>query len=1086
MASLAETFNLALQHHQTGNLSTAEELYRQVLQTEPLHADSHHLLGVLAFQAGRHQEAVTSIRRALTLNWSAANYHSNLGLALEAMGKLDEAVASHRQALHLQPEFAEAHGNLGNVLIRQGKRDEALSHYQHSLRLKPDFAQIHCALGLLLAGQGSWSEAHTHYRLALHYLPDFPEAHNNLGDLLHRLGRPAEAIAHFQQALRIRPEFPAALLNLGNSLLLQRNWQLAEDCYRAAVRLDPKNLEALLSLGSALEGQAKLVEARRCYEQAVEQKPESAEAHNQFGNVLAREEEFAGAICCYQQALRLRPEFPAALNNLGCALTRQEDFVEAADAFRQALRLQPEFAAAHCNLGDALRRLGRLNEAIESCRQAVRIDPKYIEAHFNLALAHKASGNWTEALRSLLHALQLSPDDAEVHDKLGMVYVERGEFDKAKEHYERALSLKPELAEAHANLSAWLAQQGQLVSAENHLQEALRLEPSDLLRVQHATLLPPIYQSVDEMLTWRKRLTDHVQRLHDDGLKIDLSNDPAAPIFYLTYQGLNDRDILRQVASLYRSPVEPGDSSQSAPQSNNGKIQIGLISRCFRNHSVGNWMRGWLSQISRQDFSLTVLTVGAYEDKIAGLFKQQADRYLEVPTHLPSARRLIADQNLDVLVYTDIGTDPNTYTLAFSRLAPIQCTTIGHPVTTGLSSIDYFISTEDLETNEGEHHYSETLVRLKATPIYYYRPETPPAEKVREHFGLNKDDHVYACLQSLFKFHPEFDELLGGILRGDPKGVLLISRGKVVGWEQLLRHRFAATLSDVADRIRFLPPLNAIFEGVQRAIADGARADRDRHPRGRGVRGPTSLRQAPRRTASTSRCPRRSRARTSSTSSTGTGSGAHRGVRPDFSEGPGPLQPRGRRGDERAPVGPAEAALGLAPRPRAEVPLRAAGTGRAAPARGGRRRRGSLRRRGAARPDDDRHRRDCSSRDRARHLEDRGIDERGNCQPLAVSPFARPRPGRCVVLGRGADDAKVAHWLRMGAGLPGYIGFAIGRTIWGGAEAFSPATATEPPPRRPSAKLPAFIEVWEQASSEQAVEGPEPSVPERPNPPVSE
>jgi myo-inositol catabolism protein IolC len=60
-----------------------------------------------------------------------------------------------------------------------------------------------------------------------------------------------------------------------------------------------------------------------------------------------------------------------------------------------------------------------------------------------------------------------------------------------------------------------------------------------------------------------------------------------------------------------------------------------------------------------------------------------------------------------------------------------------------------------------------------------------------------------------------------------------------------------------------------------------------------------------------------------------------------------------------------------------------------------------------------------------------GIDRREDCEMIAAATRAGGRDGvACVVLGRGADDAKVDHWLKMGSGVPGYIGFAIGRSIW--------------------------------------------------------
>ncbi len=97
-------------------------------------------------------------------------------------------------------------------------------------------------------------------------------------------------------------------------------------------------------------------------------------------------------------------------------------------------------------------------------------------------------------------------------------------------------------------------------------------------------------------------------------------------------------------------------------------------------------------------------------------------------------------------------------------------------------------------------------MRLQGLAVYYYRPELPrPLFKDRSYFGLSDEDHIYACPQSLFKFHPEFDEFLGEILRRDPRGQLVLIRGRP-HWYELLKQRFATTMPDVVDRIRVVPP----------------------------------------------------------------------------------------------------------------------------------------------------------------------------------------------------------------------------------------------------------------------------------------
>ncbi|HYV39321.1 MAG TPA: hypothetical protein VE988_26770, partial [Gemmataceae bacterium] len=140
--------------------------------------------------------------------------------------------------------------------------------------------------------------------------------------------------------------------------------------------------------------------------------------------------------------------------------------------------------------------------------------------------------------------------------------------------------------------------------------------------------------------------------------------------------------------------------------------------------------------------------------------------------------------------------------------APVQCTTWGHPITSGIQAIDYFISSETLESDAAEPQYTETLVRLKTLPIHYYRPELPAPLKDKAHFGLSMEDHIYGCPQSLFKFHPDFDEVLASILRADPRGKLLLLQGLNSKWVELLQHRFARTMPDCSNRILFLPPLD--------------------------------------------------------------------------------------------------------------------------------------------------------------------------------------------------------------------------------------------------------------------------------------
>src|SRR5205814_9021898 len=193
------------------------------------------------------------------------------------------------------------------------------------------------------------------------------------------------------------------------------------------------------------------------------------------------------------------------------------------------------------------------------------------------------------------------------------------------------------------------------------------------------------------------------------------------------------------------------------------------------------------------------------EDETARRIRAASDRALMVPGALEAARTAIAGLELDVLFYQDIGMDPFTYFLAFSRLAPVQCTSFGHPDTTGIAAMDYFVSSELFEGANPREHYSERLALLHGagTLAYYYRPRVAPGG--RDDFGLPAGASLYLCPQTLFKFHPDFDEILGGILRADPQGRLVLIEAEARAMRERLQARFRAALPDVADRNLFVP-----------------------------------------------------------------------------------------------------------------------------------------------------------------------------------------------------------------------------------------------------------------------------------------
>jgi len=321
-----------------------------------------------------------------------------------------------------------------------------------------------------------------------------------------------------------------------------------------------------------------------------------------------------------------------------------------------------------------------------------------------------------------------------------------------------------------------------------------------------ALMLPHVYRSAGQMRAWRTRLEGEVRRLVEENVTLDLGKHLAVPLFLSAYHGVNDVELHRALTSRYVAP--PDVPLAPRPTVKGRKIRVGFISTYFRDHTIGRLAQGLIAELDRKGFEVVVFGVRAKPNEVTTFISSRADRYIELGPDLGGWRQTVREQNLDVLYYTDLGMEPMTYSLAFSRLAPVQCTTWGHPDTTAIPAIDYFISSEHLDTPDAQTHYTEKLVRLPLPAVYYYRPKAPEVMKSRADFGFAADEHLYGCPQTLYKFHPDFDAILAGILRADPRGRLVLIRGQSPVMDEVLTGRFRQTMGDLIDRVSFMPRMD--------------------------------------------------------------------------------------------------------------------------------------------------------------------------------------------------------------------------------------------------------------------------------------
>jgi predicted O-linked N-acetylglucosamine transferase (SPINDLY family) len=321
--------------------------------------------------------------------------------------------------------------------------------------------------------------------------------------------------------------------------------------------------------------------------------------------------------------------------------------------------------------------------------------------------------------------------------------------------------------------------------ASADLAQALAIEPGHA-EARFASCfaeLPVIYGEEAEIPQRRAAYEQKLRALRDDIERGALKGDLIKTIgsrhpFLLAYQGENDRalqqiygDMISRIVSQ-RFPPAP----LPPPPPPGEVIRVGIVSSFFFRHS--NWkipIKGWAGQLDRKRFHVTGYHLGAIRDEQTEAAARLCDRFVHRTLDTSGWRREILADAPHVLIYPGLLMDISSIQLAAQRLARVQCNSWGHPETSGLSTMDYFLSSDLMEPPHAEAFYTEKLVRLPNLSIYYEPVEAEPVAVTREELGLRPGATVFWSGQSLFKYLPQYDDAFVRIARevGDCQFVFL-------------------------------------------------------------------------------------------------------------------------------------------------------------------------------------------------------------------------------------------------------------------------------------------------------------------------
>ena len=348
---LAALFNDGLQHQSAGRLADAEKIYRHILNLNPRHANTLHMMGLIAFEVTQYATAEQLMRKSLEERSDVPVFYSNLGNTLKAQGKNEDAIQNYLKAIKLKPDFADCLNNLASTLLIIDKKDEALKYYKQAVAANPQ-----------------------HFN-----------AINNIGVILQQQKKYQEATQYYKQAITIKPDFSFAHRSLGLTLKLLNNIEEAKTCFLNAIQYQPDYADAISDLANLLRDQGKYDEALAHYQHLTILRKDG-HAHGNIGALLNTGGRHPEALNHYKLALELLPNSFEIYNNIGTLQNEMGLYKDSVENYKKSLSIQPGNAEVLSNVGTALKNLGQLGEAIVYFKQAVAAAPHNAYIYSNLLL----------------------------------------------------------------------------------------------------------------------------------------------------------------------------------------------------------------------------------------------------------------------------------------------------------------------------------------------------------------------------------------------------------------------------------------------------------------------------------------------------------------------------------------------------------------------------------------------------------------------------------------------------------------------------------------------------------------------------
>ena len=433
---------------------------------------------------------------------------------------------------------------------------------------------------------------------------------------------------------------------------------------------------------------------------------------------------------------------------------------------------------------------------------------------FKIAFDHLQKKNFGKSAGLFEKLISVYPENLSILRNLINCYMQLGQFEKAETSIKKLIIIKPDEPYVYQTLASVLKDQDKLEEAELVINQGLKNKLiNEKWEIQKNFFFPKIPLNRNEIKKYRQKIKEEIEKILNINFqtKLDYDKDQiiVPPNVDLSYSDHDNLELNKKNVLAFKKLFEVLNDEYFSKRKIEGKIRIGVISEFFTDHTIGKLYKDIIFSLNKNKFETFIFhSQKTNPGEIFNEFKKKEEEGILknelLPIKLFEKINVIKNFEFDIIFYPDIGLSIELYYLALMRLARYQITTFGHPETTGSKSIDYYLISKNCVNKNTQKHYSEKLLLMNYLPMVYPKPIVKKK--------LSKNDlqrkNIYSCPQTLFKIHPDFDQIIFDIIEMDKKAIVYLIKDRNKVWYKKLINRLSNNNKYDPTRIIFLDPLN--------------------------------------------------------------------------------------------------------------------------------------------------------------------------------------------------------------------------------------------------------------------------------------